>query len=93
MYKLFNDKQIFRFTLHLKAFFFVPAGSLAEDPAFMHYLSRKYTWFTVPLAQGPCWETPLALKDMITVMHLNKLTFKHKAGISICLPMTASSNK
>jgi|GEM_PF-2988714 len=62
MYKLFNDKQIFRFTLHLKAFFFVPAGSLAEDPAFMHYLFRKYTWFTVPLAQGPRWETPLALK-------------------------------
>ena len=31
--------------------------------------------------------------DKVMTMHLNKLTFKHKAGIPMCMPMTASANK
>jgi hypothetical protein len=31
--------------------------------------------------------------DKAMVMHLNKLTFKHKDGIPMCMPMTATANK
>ncbi|MDO3626693.1 CRTAC1 family protein [Mucilaginibacter sp. BT774] len=31
--------------------------------------------------------------DKVTAVHLNKLTFKHKAGIPMCMPMTASTDK
>ena len=31
--------------------------------------------------------------DKAIAMHLNKLTFKHKGGIPMCMPMTASANK